>query len=315
MAWLVGIDEAGYGPNLGPLVMTAAACRLPPEYATADLWELLRQGARRQHEADDGRLVVDDSKRVYAGARGLSRLEATLLGGVVPAEAGRDLRRLLRWASPRAWTQLRREPWFGGGRRLPAAAEPSPSAAHRWHAACRQAGIDWLPLRSVVVGTSRFNALLDRWRSKAVVLADALTDLLHALADLADEPVTVIVDKHGGRHQYTAMLQHALPAGRVLPLRETPARSEYRIAGLRQPWRIIFQPGADAAHLPVALASMFSKYLRELLMDEFNRFWQDQLPGLRPTAGYPADAVRFLEDIRPVLRRLGIAEETIWRKR
>ena len=28
MPWIVGIDEAGYGPNLGPFVMTAVASRV-----------------------------------------------------------------------------------------------------------------------------------------------------------------------------------------------------------------------------------------------------------------------------------------------
>ena len=40
MPWVVGIDEAGYGPNLGPLVQTAIAVRLP-DGDTAG-WETLR---------------------------------------------------------------------------------------------------------------------------------------------------------------------------------------------------------------------------------------------------------------------------------
>ena len=31
MPWVVGIDEAGYGPNLGPLVQSAVALRLPDD--------------------------------------------------------------------------------------------------------------------------------------------------------------------------------------------------------------------------------------------------------------------------------------------
>ena len=58
---------------------------------------------------------------------------------------------------------------------------------------------------------------------------------------------------------------------------------------------------AEERHLPVALASMFAKYVRELLMGAFNHYWQQVVPGLRPTAGYYTDAMRFLADIDPAL--------------
>jgi hypothetical protein len=58
---------------------------------------------------------------------------------------------------------------------------------------------------------------------------------------------------------------------------------------------------------------MLSKYLREVLMLEFNRFWQSQVPGLKATAGYPGDAERFYTAIRSSAQRLQIAEHTLWR--
>src|SRR6266702_1715065 len=45
MAWFIGIDEAGYGPNLGPFVMTAVVCWAPD--AAVDLWQILRAALRR----------------------------------------------------------------------------------------------------------------------------------------------------------------------------------------------------------------------------------------------------------------------------
>ena len=75
------------------------------------------------------------------------------------------------------------------------------------------------------------------------------------------------------------------------------------------------QPRADADHLCVALASMLSKYVREVLMEQFNQFWQRHVPGLKPTAGYPTDAVRFFADIGAAVTRLGVPVESLWRRK
>jgi hypothetical protein len=66
--------------------------------------------------------------------------------------------------------------------------------------------------------------------------------------------------------------------------------------------------------LPVALGSMLSKYLRELHMILFNRYWCERRPDLKPTAGYSVDARRFLEDIAPLRRELGIEDQLLIRR-
>jgi hypothetical protein len=50
-------------------------------------------------------------------------------------------------------------------------------------------------------------------------------------------------------------------------------------------------------------------------MRQFNTWWQQQLPGLRPTQGYPVDAKRFLADIQHLLQPLQISESLLWRTR
>ena len=128
------------------------------------------------------------------------------------------------------------------------------------------------------------------------------------------EPIWFFVDKHGGRNNYAAMLQSALTDGMVVAFEEGRERSVYRVMGMKREVRLTFQPRADAEHFCVSLASMVSKYVREMLMKEFNQFWQTHLPELKPTAGYPGDAVRYYEAIRPVAEKLGLAEDALWRK-
>jgi hypothetical protein len=62
-----------------------------------------------------------------------------------------------------------------------------------------------------------------------------------------------------------------------------------------------FRPEAEEAHLPVALASMTAKLVRELAMARFNRYWCGRVAELKPTAGYVQDARRWLEDVEGVL--------------
>jgi hypothetical protein len=319
MPWIIGIDEAGYGPNLGPFVMTAVACRVPAELADADLWRVLRSAVRRHPTAPDGRILVDDSKLVYSTARGLAELEMSVIAALSGLLQGFKSRHYLESLCPDVLAILEREPWFHGNTLLPvrATVEEYAPAVERFAAACEHGQIQWGHARSIILCPADFNRLLDHWGSKGAVLGHGLGQLLRAGLRLEGpaEPLSFFIDKHGGRNTYAALLQDAIPEGMVLAEEEGMARSAYRVVGLERDVRLTFQPRADAEHFCVALASMASKYLREVLMLEFNEFWQAHVPGLKPTAGYPGDAARFFEAIRPVALRLGIPPELLWRRK
>ena len=76
-----------------------------------------------------------------------------------------------------------------------------------------------------------------------------------------------------------------------------------------------FTVGCEQRQLPVALASMASKYIRELLMARFNAYWTAAVPGLAPTAGYFRDGRRFWAQVEPELARLGLDAELVLRCR
>lgn len=330
---MIGIDEAGYGPNLGPLVMTAVACQVPAEHFGSDdddgpnLWRLL-DTVVRDTAADDVRLFIADSKQVYSPTGGLAELERAVLacmltagdvesGGLRPPHL--PLTGYLERICATARDELGEEPWFRGATFLPVQASWNDiqDGCGRLAGRCREQGLRFACIQSLVVCPGRFNAMLERWDSKGAILGEGLMEFLrrHHDPDDGEDAVLFFVDKHGGRNYYAAMVQHALEEGFVLAREEGPLRSVYDVIGLRRPVRAVFEPRADGNHLCVALASMFSKYLREVLMLEFNRFWSEHVPGLKPTAGYPGDSRRFYQAIRPAVARLGIGKKSLWRER
>src|SRR5204863_2523499 len=115
--WVVGIDEAGYGPNLGPLVQAAVAFHLPDDDPAG--WETLKPVIRRTHEKPDDRLLIDDSKKVYTRG-GLKALETGGYGlfGVIPQKLESFLSG---HATPGCVADLREEAWFDPAEQLPLA--------------------------------------------------------------------------------------------------------------------------------------------------------------------------------------------------
>jgi hypothetical protein len=129
---------------------------------------------------------------------------------------------------------------------------------------------------------------------------------------LGDHRISVLCDKHGGRDRYLPLLMNCFPDRFIEVVSEGRLRSVYRFGPAQRRVQIAFQARGES-HLPTALASMASKYLRELAMHAFNDFWRQQVADLRPTAGYPIDARRFKADIAAAQQSLGIEDRILWR--
>ena len=316
MPFLIGTDEAGYGPNLGPLVVGATVWQTPPRTMPEDLYRLLEGCVCCQ--PGDQRLAIADSKALYKPGLGLGGLERVVLA--IFALRGQPV---CDW--PSLWrnlagidaSDLRCHAWHDGVEiDLPqdvTVAELN-ATARSLEAGLRQAELEIAAVQARAVFPDRFNGEVRRCGNKAEVLSLTTLRLVAELAEQIPDgnDVIVICDKHGGRDYYAALIQHVFPETWVRVVRDGAGESIYRFRLGCRPVEIRFLMGGERM-LPTALASMTAKYLREIAMIPFNGFWQRQVPGLKATAGYPGDSRRFLADIRPACRKLQIAEETFWR--
>jgi hypothetical protein len=189
------------------------------------------------------------------------------------------------------------------------------AARQRCAATLAAAEVRLTGLRSRVVFPAEFNARVSACGSKGTALSLWTLELVRdLLAPLDDPAILVQCDKHGGRNRYEALLQHVFGASWVDVREESRAQSVYRWGPPEKRVEARFAAKGER-FLPAALASMTSKYVRELAMHAFNEFWRSRIPGLQPTAGYPADAKRFHADIRDVQQQLGIPDAVLWRER
>lgn len=94
---------------------------------------------------------------------------------------------------------------------------------------------------------------------------------------------------------------------------ESRKRCAYRFGRYQE---LSFEVAADDRHMPVALASMVGKYIRELWMLRQNRFYQDVEAGVPAASGYhdPVTRTHIARTAR-ARKRLGIAKSCFLRVR
>jgi len=318
-----GIDEAGYGPLLGPLCGGVSVFEIAGSLGddVPCLWRTLRTVLTRSRRDRRGRISIDDSKKLKgAGGRAhpLTHLER---GVLVFAAAMRD-RRWLETLDDTALLEMLgvaspSSPWYETKTPLPVGRTVDALCIDRARLirTLERTNAKCVHIAAHAIDANTFNTRVAESGSKSIVNFELIVQLADTCWRQAGEhELLLVIDRQGGRTHYLDDLRAAWPDAQRQVMAESEDESRYRLSlPDRGPIEIRFAARADANHLPVALASMTAKYVRELLMIRLNRFFQGHLPELKPTAGYVEDGRRFLTDIEPVIDSVGLERSALIR--
>jgi len=329
-AVVAGLDEAGLGPLLGPLTIGFSAFRVPAE--DTDLWRQLARGVAPRSKRGERRIVVADSKKVFArSAPGRRRLETTALAflsllhddGAPPADA----REVLFDALPPPDGVVARHPWYEHLPSVPRAIDRGAlelqAARLGRELAARDVTILGAGVR--VVPSGELNDSYATTGNKAdTVWARTLEVLRHLWTKHGEDGAAVTADLQGARSHYGPLLARGFPEASVRRLREDGIVSSYALeerdeerrgGWLPRRMTVEFRAKGEEHSFSVALASCLAKYARETVMEAFNSYFHAVQSDLAPTAGYTTDGRRWLDEARPALLERDVPREILVRAR
>ncbi len=222
---VIGVDEAGYGPNLGPLCLGFSVWLVDSALDVPSLAQLLLPIFQpRSTDATLPWIPLGDSKKLYKTGHSLSSLSLGIAAlehlAELPSKAARPLDPLQARVLKEDWDRLNRVPWY-----QPNGVQADslhPVLQERIPASLLEAGgyqlktinCDLLALSSRAIEEATFNELVERMGNKSNLLTavtlESIRQILHdRLESKSDfDSIEVFCDKHGGRNRYVAALSH-----------------------------------------------------------------------------------------------------------
>lgn len=298
--WVTGVDENGMGPLLGPLIATAVTVEL----RRYDRARLRRRGLElgigdSKQTSAFGKMAHAESLALALAERFLGRpaadadalLEAFSLEGLL------TLRGRCPDASSRAqcWSEPLPLPAFGGdlaeGRALLKRLEGRTLTIRR--------------VRSAVLCAGALNEAADGGSTKVQEDLKLFERLILDARAAAPAELEAICGQVSGIRRYPQYFR------RFENAREVDAGT-YAVPGVG---RVRFEVKADDKHLPVGLASMVGKLVRELSMHRLSAFYRRHDPELEKVSGYHDPRTRrFAAQSGDLRRHLQVAPDCFERR-
>lgn len=290
---MIGVDENGLGPALGPMIATAVTLKvleMPTPWHTPMMAE---------------HLGITDSKAI-ASFKNMKGVESFVLAHLADqsldslylhAESKLQTRCPNAESQAQCFSKNKPPPLFGG--------ETAKGASQLL--ALKKLGIEIVRVKSHVICANAFNDRI-KHKSKFAVDLDLFMDLITD-SHCSTGANRAICGMIGGIRHY-----HEFFGYPSRPIENGKGVSHHQVM-TPDPIEVRFEVDADARHVAVSLASMFGKYIRELWVLRQNLFYQDHLPGFNPVSGYHDPKTKaFIQSSASVRNHLNIHRDCFLRK-
>jgi len=305
---LVGVDENGLGPRLGPLLVTAVSARCSESGVKVASRKPTKSMGVRLGDSKDlvshGDIALGEAW-ARAGHSHATRGTATSPDDLLHAlciDSSESLRaRCPKDHEAQCWKTD--EAFSAEASLVAAVADDLEKLAAK--------GIEVTRVEIAIICSERLNDAADRKLSRFHVDLHAMERLVLSARAAAGENVLAICGKVGGLNRYGD--QFGPLSGRLhAVVEEGRARSEYHFPDVG---RIAFVRDADANHLLVCMASLVGKWAREVLMARIVRHYQAHDATLPQASGYhdPVTA-RFVAATELVRKKSALPDDCFERR-
>ena len=338
---IIGIDENGYGPVLGPLVVTATAFKIDRR---ENFWQLLNLAKNPDYPE---KLVVTDSKKLFS-KNSLNRCrmgEKTvfsffyLLFKTFPKNSDRFLSKILlnfslfpqlckesRTEVKPCWEEIFLPLWLQESL-INEATTSSPVVARfielkkkikkeagKLRKKLKREKIEFLGLKSICICPFQFNRLV-KGKSKSYLNYLQFEKLISYFLQKKEKNFYISADRIGGQKRYLPLLKRGfLRDWNCQTLEEKKEISSYGLNLKGKEATISFLQNGEEKEFSIALSSLFGKYIREIFMKRINKFFQNYNPELKPVSGYRDSLTKnFIKETKDLRKKLKINEECFLR--
>ena len=385
--YVLGIDEAGYGPDIGPLVVTSSLFRLSEKYHSGKFWETLSEIVSKKTKEFPEKVIVSDSKDIFKNhPKNYLIGETTALCSYcllypMPLNFQEFLQNIFldnldlfqkrcktfsKYAYRMCWGNNN---FFSEDPLNSKNLNPKPyinDLFPKLKKVIKSSGIDLIDIKSIVLCPHLYNESITKkgklflnYLQFERLIENALKMILIENISVKDKEETVklekkykketinfkkneqknnlnsifvIADKLGSKKYYINYLKSGLLGNfKIKILEQDKNISNYRIlkdsklsSNLLNSLdrilnnleiRISFIKEGDKTHFPIALSSVFSKYIRERFIKNINEFFATKIQNLKPTKGYAYKIEKFIEVTNDVRKKYDIATNCFLRKR